>query len=287
MTHFIMKVAYHVLIKRPELFSRKMHFLPRIRHPNLLRFMRTNRVGGNPMILTELMPKGVHKELEKIHRTHCEIITIAGDVASLLSYLHSDISSANVLLEPSSASQWHAKISDFGSANVQLIIPPNDAYMAIILPNLAPETLSHHLSSRENVMDIYTFSVAHLEIATQYLPLYLNPNFSITSLADHCITHGERSGGDNVGTREDAPIGEKQIVIVGIRGTTPLIPTTICIVGIRGTTPLIPTTIVVVGITGTTPLILTMTMCLWLQEVQLLVLQEIYPIQANDIHKTS
>ena len=285
MTHFIMKVAYHVLIKRPELLS-KMRFLSRIRHPNLLRFMRTNRVGGNPMILTELMPKGVHKELGKIHRTHCEIITIAGDVASLLSclhfgpILHRDISSANVLLEPSSASQWHAKISDFGSANVQLIIPPhlrNDSYMA-------PETLSHHLSSRENVMDIYIFSVAHLEIATQYLPLYLNPNFSITSLADHCITHGERSGGANVGTREDTPIGEKEIVIVGIRGTTPLIPTTIVLVGIRGTTPLIPTTIVVVGITGTTPLILTTTMCLWLQEVQLLVLQEIYP---NDIHKTS
>ena len=163
-----MKVAYHVLIKRPELLS-KMRFLSRIRHPNLLRFMRTNRVGGNPMILTELMPKGVHKELEKIHRTHCEIITIAGDVASLLSclhfgpILHCDISSANVLLEPSSASQWHAKISDFGSANVQLIIPPNDAYMRLFLQMMYIWLLKLYLTIflLEKMLWISTYLVSH------------------------------------------------------------------------------------------------------------------------------
>ena len=132
------------------------------------------------MILTELMPKGVHKVLEKIHSIHREIITKAEDLASRLSrlhfqpILHRDISSANVLLELSSASRCHVKISDFGS---QLIVPGNVTYMA-------PETLFPHLSSRENVMDVYTFGITHLEIAT--LPFIL----------ECCITHGEGSGDD-------------------------------------------------------------------------------------------
>ena len=211
-----------------ELFSRKLDILSR-------QFMRTNRVGNNPMILTELMPKGVHKELEKIDRTHREIITIAGDVVSQLSRIHFGPilhreCNANALLEPSSASRWNTKISDFGSACVQLSVPGNVTYMA-------PETLSPHLSSRENVMDIYTFGVTHLEIPTQYLPILELQNmqeFSIKSLVDRCITHGERSGGANVGTREDAPIGEKEIVIMGIRRTTPLIHKTIVIMRIGG-----------------------------------------------------
>ena len=137
--------------------------------PNLLQCTRTTRV-GNPMILTELMPKGIHRE----------IITKAEDLASRLSrlhfqpILHRDISSANVLLELSSASRCHVKISDFGS---QLIVPGNVTYMA-------PETLFPHLSSRENVMDVYTFGITHLEIAT--LPFIL----------ECCITHGEGSGDD-------------------------------------------------------------------------------------------
>ena len=235
------------LIERPELFSRKLDFLSRIRHPDLLQFMRTTRV-GNPMILTELMPKGVHKELEKRLMTHCEIITIAGDVASPLSYLHfgpilhRDISSANVLLEPSSTSRWKA---DFGTANVQLIssvLPGNVTYMA-------PETLSPCLSSRENVMDIYTFGVAHLEIATQYLPLLEliknKQEFYIKSLIDRCITHGEGFGGANVGTREDVPIGKKEKVVVGIRGLVSEDITGSVPVGTRGA---------IVGITGDVPM---------------------------------
>ena len=91
------------------LFSREMDIASRIRHPNLLQFIGATRV-GNLMILTELMPTTLRKELEKSPMTRPQITTIARDVASALNYLHlwkphlilhRDVSSANVLLEPS------------------------------------------------------------------------------------------------------------------------------------------------------------------------------------------
>ena len=79
------------------------------------------------MILTELMPISLRKELEKSPMTRPQIITVAKDVARALNYLHlwkphpilhRDVSSANVLLEPSGSSRWKGKLSDYGSANI-------------------------------------------------------------------------------------------------------------------------------------------------------------------------
>ena len=70
-----------------SLFSREMNIASRIRHPNLLQFIGATRV-GNLMILTELMPTSLRKELEKSPMTRPQIITIARNVASALNYLH-------------------------------------------------------------------------------------------------------------------------------------------------------------------------------------------------------
>ena len=64
-----------------------MSIASRIRHPNLLQFIGATRV-GNLMILTELMPTSLRKELEKSPMTRPQIITIARNVASALNYLH-------------------------------------------------------------------------------------------------------------------------------------------------------------------------------------------------------
>ena len=92
-----------------DLFSREMDIASQVRHPNLLQFIGATRV-GNPMVLTELMPTSLRKKLEETPLTRSQIMTISCDVASALNYLHlwkpqpilhRDVSSTNVLLEPS------------------------------------------------------------------------------------------------------------------------------------------------------------------------------------------
>ena len=123
------------------------------------------------MILTELMPTSLRKELEKSAMTCPQIIAIARDVASALNYIHlwkpdpiihRDVSSANVLLEPSGGAQWKAKLHDFGSANVQrqtqTVIPGNPTYAA-------PEALSPNPA-----MDVFSFGILLVEMITRWQP---------------------------------------------------------------------------------------------------------------------
>ena len=153
------------------LFSREMEIASRIRHPNLLQFIGATRV-VNPIILTELMPTSLRKELESLTRP--EILVIGHDVALALNYLHlwkpepilhRDVSSANVLLEPSVNRQWKGKLSDYGSANflhqVSTAAPGSPVYSA-------PEALSPNLHSP--AMDVYSFGILLLEMSTHRLP---------------------------------------------------------------------------------------------------------------------
>ena len=122
-----------------HLFSREMTIAAKIRHPNLLLFIGATRE-GEAVILTELMPASLRKELENSVLTQLQITSIAQDVACALRYLHQwrpspiihrDISSANVLLEPL-PNGWRAKVSDYGSANfmnaVSTAAPGSPAY---------------------------------------------------------------------------------------------------------------------------------------------------------------
>ena len=156
-----------------SLFSRELNIASHIRHPNLLQFMGATRV-GNPMILTELMPTSLRKELEKSPIGRPQIITIARDVARALNYLHlwkphpilhRDVSSANVLLEPSGSSRWKGKLSDYGSANIlhqiHTVAPGSPAYAA-------PEAQSPNLHSPK--MDVYSFGVLFVEMVIRRLP---------------------------------------------------------------------------------------------------------------------
>ena len=156
------------------LFSREMDIASRIRHPNLLQFIGATRV-GNPMILAELMPTSLREEMTIKPLTRPQILSISRDVASALNYLHlrrpeailhRDVASPNVLLEPLCNDRWKAKLSDYGSANLQHKIsstvgPGNPAYAA-------PE--SRYPNDHSPAMDVYSFGVLLLEMVVHQPP---------------------------------------------------------------------------------------------------------------------
>ena len=175
-TRVAVKCLYELILSQYnlELFSREMDIASRVRHPNLLQFIGATRV-GNPMIVAELMPTSLRKEMDKNPLTRPQILGISRDVASALNYLHlwrpepilhRDVGSPNVLLEPSGHNQWKGKLSDYGSANIQHQIsstvgPGNPAYAA-------PE--SRYPTDHSPAMDVYSFGVLLMEMVVHRPP---------------------------------------------------------------------------------------------------------------------
>ena len=156
-----------------QLFSREMEVASRVRHPNLLQFIGATKV-GHLMIITELMPTSLRRELEKHSLLRSQVISIATDVVSALNYLHSfrpcpilhrDVSSANVLLEPSVGNNWKGKLSDYGSANLMDNINTSNPGSPVYS---APEASTPSLHSA--AMDIYSFGILLTEMATDQFP---------------------------------------------------------------------------------------------------------------------
>ena len=153
-------------------FSREMNIASKIRHPNLLQFIGAT-TEGNPIILTELMPTSLRKELESGGLAYPAILSISVDVACALNYLHlfkphpilhRDVSSANVLLQLMGG-VWRAKVSDYGSANLQPLArtntPGNPVYSA-------PESFNPREHSP--AMDVFSYGVLLIEMMVCQFP---------------------------------------------------------------------------------------------------------------------
>ena len=169
------KCIHHTIISpyNKRLFKREMNMAARLRHPNLAQFIGAN-TEGEMMILTELMPTSLRRELEKNCITKDHVSPISLDVARALNYLHlmqpdpiihRDISSANVLLQPLPGDCWRAKVTDYGSVNLQRWLqtegPGNPTYAA-------PE--ANIPSQQSSKMDIFSFGVLLIEMLTGELP---------------------------------------------------------------------------------------------------------------------
>ena len=191
------KCLYEVILSEYNVavFTREMSIAAKVRHPNLLQFIGATpgdleaikailHSGSNkkdlrlytPIILCELMPTSLSKELQKFPLTHPQIIRISQDVTSALNYLHlwkphpilhRDVSSPNVLLEPSGSGQWKGKLSDYGSANLAQNIsstsvgPGNPFYSA-------PE--AQFPDNHSPAMDVYSFGVLLMEMILRRSP---------------------------------------------------------------------------------------------------------------------
>ena len=170
--HVAAKCLHNVIISDYNLriFSREMSIASRLRHPNLLLFIGATK-GRSPIILTELMTTSLRAELSHHPLSNRQIKSIAMDVACGLNYLHQwkphpiihrDVSSPNILLKPSGANSWEAKVSDYGSANsIQQIssysiAPGNPAYTA-------PE--ARFPDDHTPKMDVYSFGVLLFEMS--------------------------------------------------------------------------------------------------------------------------
>ena len=169
------KCLHHLIVSEYNLalFSREMDIASRIRHPNLVQFIGATKV-GSPIILTELMSTSLYKELQKKSLTRPQISKIGRDVALALNYLHlwkpdpiihRDISSPNVLLEPTVGDSYKAKVTDYGTANLQqqarTDMPGNPAYAA-------PE--SRYPDEHTPSMDVYSYSVLLMEMTLHCPP---------------------------------------------------------------------------------------------------------------------
>ena len=151
-----------------QLFKREMDMAARIRHPNLLLFIGAT-LQGEMVILTELMSTSLRRELEREYQLTPRLaIAIGLDVARALNYLHlmrphplihRDISSANVLLESLPNGRWRAKVSDYGTVNLQRNLttsnPGNPCYSA-------PE--AYNPSQQSPKMDIFSFGALLTEM---------------------------------------------------------------------------------------------------------------------------
>ena len=157
------------------LFSREMEIASRLRHPNLVQFIGATREGA-PIIISELMSTSLHKELQQSGSglDRPTIVNISRDVACALNYLHlwrphpilhRDISSPNVLLEGVVGRGWKAKLSDFGSANIQFQtstkVPGNPFYAS-------PE--ADQPRKHSPAMDVYSYGVLVIEMCVHQPP---------------------------------------------------------------------------------------------------------------------
>ena len=158
------------------LFRREMDVAARVSHPNLLRFLRA-RLEGGMAILTEFMPTSLRALVNRRPRQHLSlehIISIAIDVACALNYLHHmtpdpiihrDLSSANVLLQPTPNGGWLAKVSNYGTANFQSQLQTENPGSPVYT---APESRDPALQTPK--MDIYSFGVLLVEMCTCEFP---------------------------------------------------------------------------------------------------------------------
>ena len=184
--------SLHRVILSPynrRIFSREMEIASKVRHPNLLQFIGAT-TEGNPIILTELMPTSLRKELETgFPLPYPAILSISLDVACALNYLHlfkphpiihRDISSGNVLLQPTThmGIGWRAKVSDYGSANLQNLIattenPGNRVYSS-------PE--AGNPREHSPAMDVFSYGVLLIEMSICAIPQPGNRRQDINSI---------------------------------------------------------------------------------------------------------
>ena len=195
------KMLYDQIISKNNLrlFTREMTMSARVHHPHIVQFIGAS-TEGVPIILLELMSTSLRSQLAVGPLSTKQVLSIASDVSRALNYLHltqprsiihRDVSTANILLEPSPPpTVWKAKLSDFGSTNFVSVMattgPGNPLYAA-------PEAFNPYQQTPK--MDVFSFGIVLIEAFTREMPsaddrIELIEQISwraIVPLIHHCI----------------------------------------------------------------------------------------------------
>ena len=141
-----------------------MHIASTCRHPCLLQLIGATADDNPSLVVTEIMVCSLREKLyneakQTLSREQASVLSLA--VARALNYLHqkpipivhSDISSANVLLWRQ-GNQWRGKVSDYGTANSVRQSTRNDAGAVIYCaPELVNETTDHPISCKVSTVE--------------------------------------------------------------------------------------------------------------------------------------
>ena len=155
--------------------------MARVHHPNFVTFIGANFDDGKlPFIVIEFMEANLRGTYEKRPLTRHQMISIFKDVAYALHYLHSlkeplihrDLSSPNILLNPLPGDRFLAKVSDFGSSNLEKFAITAAEGAPIYS---APESFQVLDASCPNPkqtvkMDTYSYGVLLCEVVNRRLP---------------------------------------------------------------------------------------------------------------------
>ena len=154
-------------------FRREMDMAAKVCHPNLVQFLGAS-MDQEMVILMEQMSTSLRQHI-KVNPPSLPFSTaVSLDVAKALNYLHlmqpeailhRDISSANMFLAPLPGNHWRAKVTDYGSVNLQNLLNTRNPRC---LAYAAPE--AHSPSFQTPKMDIFSFGVLMVEMCTCRFP---------------------------------------------------------------------------------------------------------------------
>lgn len=174
----------------------EINLLAQIRHPNLVQFLgAVISSSGSSLIVTELLEMSLKAGYQQSKISMDSKAPIIVDVASALTYLHTnrvpvvhqDVSSSRVILEAiGGVRKWKAKLSVFGSTN---IIPSVKMSYAGASVYAAPEVITGDSRHQTDKVDVYSFGVLICEVVLCRSPPDKREEFPVMLGEVHAKNH--------------------------------------------------------------------------------------------------